>query len=187
VSALGGDLIRDARRWAGLAQADLAARAWATTRGLRANCVRPRRPPRLTRNSTCPDCWRHSTEDADITLKSDRANLTRLAPALIELDARIRTDSEPDGLAFNCDADSMSVMNTLKLTTTAGDVDLTFEPAGTSGYDDLRLDASRSELYGVAVQIASLADVIRSKQAANRAKDQRVLPTLREILASRRG
>jgi hypothetical protein len=35
----------------------------------------------------------------------------------------------------------------------------------------------------VTVRIASLADVIRSKQAANRPKDQRVLPTLREILA----
>ena len=33
--------------------------------------------------------------------------------------------------------------------------------------------------------IASLADIIRSKQAANRPKDQRVLPTLREILARR--
>lgn len=36
------------------------------------------------------------------------------------------------------------------------------------------------------VRIASLADVIRSKQAANRPKDQRVLPTLRELLARRR-
>jgi hypothetical protein len=42
-------------------------------------------------------------------------------------------------------------------------------------------------LYGVAVQIASLADVIRSKQAANRPKDQRLLPTLRAILARRSG
>ena len=31
--------------------------------------------------------------------------------------------------------------------------------------------------------VASLADVIRSKQAANRPKDQRVLPTLRALLA----
>ena len=32
---------------------------------------------------------------------------------------------------------------------------------------------------------ASLGDVIRSKQAANRPKDQRVLPTLRELLAKK--
>jgi hypothetical protein len=41
------------------------------------------------------------------------------------------------------------------------------------------------QLYDVTVHIASLADVIRSKQAANRPKDQRVLPTLRELLATR--
>ncbi len=127
------------------------------------------------------------TEDADITPQADRANLTRLAAALEELDARIRTDAEPGGLPFKCDATSLAAVNMLDLTTSAGDLDLTFEPAGTSGYDDLRRDASPAELYGVTVQIASLADVIRSKQAANRAKDQRVLPTLREILARRRG
>jgi hypothetical protein len=126
------------------------------------------------------------TEDADITPQADRANLTRLAAALEELDARIRTDAEPGGLPFKCDATSLAAVNMLHLTTSAGDLDLTFEPAGTSGYDDLRRDASPAELYGVTVQIASLADVIRSKQAANRAKDQRVLPTLREILARRR-
>ena len=43
------------------------------------------------------------------------------------------------------------------------------------------------EVFGLVVPVASLADIIRSKQAANRPKDQRVLPTLREILASRFG
>ena len=125
------------------------------------------------------------TEDADITPQTDRANLESLAAALVELDARIRTDSVPAGLPFACDADSLAASETLNLTTTAGDLDLTFEPAGTAGYDDLRRDATRTDLYGVTVQIASLADVIRSKQAANRPKDQRVLPTLREILSRR--
>lgn len=125
------------------------------------------------------------TEDADITPQTDRANLERLAAALVELDARIRTDAEPAGLPFTCDADSLAALQTVNLTTAAGDLDLTFEPAGTAGYDDLRRDATRTDLYGVTVQIASLADVIRSKQAANRPKDQRVLPTLREILSRR--
>ena len=125
------------------------------------------------------------TEDADITPQTDRANLERLAAALVELDARIRTDAEPAGLPFTCDADSLAALKTVNLTTAAGDLDLTFEPAGTAGYDDLRRDATRTDLYGVTVQIASLADVIRSKQAANRPKDQRVLPTLREILSRR--
>ena len=125
------------------------------------------------------------TEDADITPQTDRANLERLAAALVELDARIRTDAEPAGLPFTCDADSLAALKTVNLTTAAGDLDLTFEPAGTAGYDDLRRDATRTDLYGVTVHIASLADVIRSKQAASPPTDQRVLPTLREILSRR--
>ena len=46
-----------------------------------------------------------------------------------------------------------------------------------------RLVGAAIDLLGVVVRVASLADVIRSKQAANRPKDQRVLPTLRDLLA----
>lgn len=125
------------------------------------------------------------TEDADITPDTDRRNLTRVAAALRELNARVRTESEPDGLPFACDADSLAAVETWNLTTDAGDLDLSFQPDGTRGYPDLHRDAARVPLYGATVEIASLADVIRSKQAANRPKDQRVLPTLREILSRR--
>lgn len=123
------------------------------------------------------------TEGADITPERDAENLSRLADALRELKARIRTESVPEGLPFACDATSLAAVQMLHLTTVVGDVGLTFEPAGTTGYADLRRDAVATELYGVTVEVASLADVIRSKQAANRPKDQRVLPTLRAILA----
>jgi hypothetical protein len=124
------------------------------------------------------------TEDADITPQTDRANLIRLAAALSELNARVRTEPEPEGLPFACDADSLAAAVMWNLTTDAGDLDVTFKPAGTHGFEDLRRDATPVKLYGVTVRVASLSDVIRSKQAANRPKDQRVLPTLREILAS---
>jgi hypothetical protein len=88
-------------------------------------------------------------------------------------------------LAFACDAEGLAAVQTWKLTTEVGDLDLAFEPSGTQGYADLRRDATAAQLYDVTVHIASLADVIRSKQAANRPKDQRVLPTLRELLATR--
>ena len=72
------------------------------------------------------------------------------------------------------------------LTTRLGDLDISFVPSGTTGFADLNENADPVDLFGVAVRVASLADVVRSKQAANRPKDQRVLPTLREILAARR-
>jgi hypothetical protein len=127
------------------------------------------------------------TEDADITPEMDRRNLDKLATALRELNARVSTDSVPSGLPFRCDGEALSAAQTWNLTTDAGDLDVTFTPSGTRGYRDLSRDAARVELYGVNVLIASLRDVIRSKQAANQPKDQRMLPTLREILAQRRG
>jgi hypothetical protein len=126
------------------------------------------------------------TEDADITPETDRQNLDRLAAALGELNARVRPKSEPDGLPFRCDGETLAGGETWNLTTDAGDLDVTFQPSGTRGYRDLRREAAQVQLYGVTVRIASLSDVIRSKQAANRPKDQRMLPTLREILARQR-
>jgi predicted nucleotidyltransferase len=58
-------------------------------------------------------------------------------------------------------------------------------PTGIAGYSDLVTDSREVDIMGMRVRVASLADIIRSKQAANRPKDQRVLPTLREILANR--
>jgi hypothetical protein len=117
----------------------------------------------------------------------DRRNLDKLATALRELNARVRTGSDPGGLPFRCDREALAAAETWNLTTDAGDLDVSFQPSGTRGYRDLRRDAAQVELYGVSVRIASLSDVIRSKQAANRPKDQRTLPTLRELLAQRRG
>ena len=125
------------------------------------------------------------TEDADITPAADPKNLVRLAAALNELGARIRTESVAEGLPFACDAETLAGAQTWNLVTDAGDLDIAFQPSGTGGYPDLRRDSTEAELYDVTVRIASLGDVIRSKQAANRPKDQRVLPALRAILSRR--
>ncbi|MFT4287673.1 hypothetical protein [Nocardioides sp.] len=123
------------------------------------------------------------TEDADITPAVVPDNLSRLSEALRELAARIRTDAAPDGLPFDHDGESLVAARVWNLTTDAGDLDISFVPDGTTGFDDLKRDAESMTLYGATVRIASLADVIRSKQAANRPKDQRALPTLRDLLA----
>ena len=55
---------------------------------------------------------------------------------------------------------------------------MSFRPAGTGGYHDL----SRHGVEGGSILVASLADVIRSKSAANREKDRLALARLRELL-----
>ena len=125
------------------------------------------------------------TYDVDITPDRDRDNLDRLSAALTDLDARVRTESEPEGVPFAHTGGSLADAAVWNLRTRLGDLDISFVPNGTQGYRDLSRDAVEDRMFGVEVLVASLADVIRSKQAANRPKDQRVLPTLREILASR--
>jgi hypothetical protein len=68
------------------------------------------------------------------------------------------------------------------LTTRAGDLDIAFQPSGTGGYDDLRRGALTLSIQGISVPVASLADVVRSKEAAGREKDRLVLPMLRRLL-----
>ncbi len=123
------------------------------------------------------------TWDIDITPERTIANLDRLSAALDELGARIRAGDET--LPFSHTGASLADAQAWNLRTPFGDLDISFVPDGTQGYPDLVRDAADEKINGVEVRIASLADVIRSKQAANRPKDQRVLPTLREILASR--
>jgi hypothetical protein len=124
----------------------------------------------------------HVTTDVDITPDVDRANLGKLAAALVDLDARIRTVGEPDGLPFDRSAEMLARVSLLNLTTRAGDLDLAFEPHGTQGYRDLRRRAVDIQVHGVQVPVAALGDVIRSKEAAGREKDRLTLPTLRRLL-----
>jgi hypothetical protein len=123
------------------------------------------------------------TTDADICPARDEDNLERLARALIEIDARIRTSGVPGGLPFVRDAVFLSRIEVaLNLTTRFGDLDLSFVPSGTGGYEDLSRRASSFSIKEHAVAVASLEDVIRSKESANRPKDQMALPALRLLL-----
>jgi hypothetical protein len=122
------------------------------------------------------------TFDVDVVPAADVANLSALSSALKEMHARIWTNDEPEGLAFDHSGESLMMAKIWNLVTDHGRLDLTFEPSGTSGYEDLRRDAVSLRVMGQPVDVASLADVVRSKQAAGRRKDELVLPVLREML-----
>ncbi|MGZ3332258.1 MAG: DUF6036 family nucleotidyltransferase [Gemmatimonadaceae bacterium] len=111
------------------------------------------------------------TADADITPAGDKPNLERLAAALKELDAKVYTESVPEGLAFDCSAATLARARMWNLVTSAGRLDIAFKPSGVEGYDDLKKDAERFEAFGVRFFVASLDDIIRSKEAAGRPKD----------------
>ncbi len=121
------------------------------------------------------------TSDVDIVPQESRTNLEHLSAALEAIHARIRVADE-EGVPFRHDAATLSQVRVWNLTTDLGDLDITFVPSGTRGYDDLVREVNRIRLGNVEVPVASLADVIRSKEAAGRDKDRLVLPVLRRIL-----
>lgn len=130
------------------------------------------------------------TQDVDITPARPKANLERLGRALEELGARLRTASEPDGVPLPFDPGLLESSNMWTLTTIHGDLDLVMSPAGTEGYPDLVRDADDLRVATdpeLVVGVISLADIVRSKEAAGREKDRAALPLLRRTLEETNG
>jgi hypothetical protein len=125
------------------------------------------------------------TADADVTPASDADNCHALARALRELDARIFTESVTQGLPFDWTGSALRGSATWNLVTSAGRIDLHFEPDGTQGYADLVQGAVRFEAFGVELLAASLEDILRSKEAAGRPQDRQDVIVIREMLRRR--
>ncbi len=128
------------------------------------------------------------TRDIDIVPSRSTENLDRLGRALRRLGAQIRTAGDPvpaplDGPFLA----NMPLM--LNLVTDFGEMDLTFVPAGRAGgFDGWRASATEEELSdGLMVVVAGLDDIIDSKSAANRPKDQMALPYLESLRDELRG
>jgi len=126
------------------------------------------------------------TDDIDITPAPKRANVRRLVAALRELGAELRVAGMDYGLPFDFDEKSFHSTTAMTLTTPDGPLDLCFQPAGTGGFADLAEHAEEYEVFGVTIRVASLDDIIRSKQAAGRDVDLQALPTL-QALRERKG
>lgn len=128
------------------------------------------------------------TRDVDITPARDPHNLARLVNALTELEARLRVADGPEGgleMPGGITIEWLRSMVTAAFVTTAGPLDISFIPDGTTGYDDLVRGHEVLLYRGLQLPVANLGDVIRSKEAAGREKDLLILPALREHL--RRG
>lgn len=128
------------------------------------------------------------TRDVDITPEASSTNLRHLAAALVELEATFRVPDGPPGgvpVPGGITPEWLSGMITLTLVTAAGPLDISFIPDGTSGYDDLFANRVEIAVGERVIPVASLDDVIRSKEAAGREKDFRVLPALRAHLRRR--
>lgn len=124
------------------------------------------------------------TEDIDITPARDPANLECLAEALRELDAEIRTDApQPSSVPLPPDARLLATHEIWNLTTKYGNLDVVLRPGGFErGFEEL-LPGATLERIGERLQIhvASVDQLIRSKEVSGRPKDLEAVKELRRL------
>jgi hypothetical protein len=133
------------------------------------------------------------TGDIDCVPDSDRENLSRLAAALRELNARLRvggmSDEESQRLPVQVDAQTLESFGSSTWMTDAGPIDVLRELRGRDGgqvpFAVLRGRGVDQEIGGVRVHVAGLDDIIASKEHADRGKDREALPELRRLRDAR--
>jgi hypothetical protein len=121
-----------------------------------------------------PVVWRRATPTVSVPRvdnlhATDRKNVDRLGAVLTELGARLRGVEED--VPFVPDGQTLRRARMLTLTTPEGDLDLLVDPDGSPGYGSLRRHASRIDLDGVTVLVASIDDLIAMKRATGRPQD----------------
>lgn len=126
------------------------------------------------------------TYDLDICVKWTRENLDRLGEVLVELDAGLRLEGSEEPMPVpHRDGRFLEPIELSTWRCAAGDLDvLRGLPAPGHreiGYDELATRAVAIELDGRQVLVASLDDVITSKETANRPSDHDALPELRRL------
>ena len=123
-----------------------------------------------------------TTRDLDVIPDRARENLDRLGRALTRMNAMIRIAGDP--VPTKIDGPFLANMpHMLNLVTDFGDLDIIFTPAGQAGDFAGWKSSATSEVIddGLVVSVASLDDIIDSKQSANRAKDHVALPYLESL------
>ncbi len=124
----------------------------------------------------------YPTYDLDITPATDKRNLSALAAALTDLEAREWDPRKEEATDREWTAEMLRIDAMWILDTKFGRLDVVLEPAGTGGFSDLSRRVVVYELDGQDVPVAHLEDIIRSKEAAGRERDLAQLPTLRKLL-----
>lgn len=122
------------------------------------------------------------TADLDVTPAGDLENKKRLARTLRDIEAKLRVPGLEEGVEIPLDERTFTGMVTMTFLTRFSPFDISFVPDGTTGYEDLLVEARMIERLGVQIPVASVKDIVRSKQAAGREKDASHLVILMDFL-----
>ena len=120
-----------------------------------------------------------TTLDFDVTVAVSGANRKRLAAALADMDAKLRSPGVEE-VEAPLDERMLANMAVATLMTRFGPFDVLFEPAGAPAYRELKERSKEVRAYGVVLRAASVRDIVAMKTAAGREKDAAHLAILLE-------
>jgi predicted nucleotidyltransferase len=125
-----------------------------------------------------------STFDLDIVVRPTPEDQDRLLEALQEMNARYL---DPAGRTIFPDRTKMDTLKIHRLVTDLGPLDVLESIGHGLTYADLIEETEIYEIEDLRVRTLRLGMIIRSKEEANRDKDQATLPILRRTLRLRTG
>ena len=121
----------------------------------------------------------YATQDIDVGYSRDAENIRLISQALAGLHPRLR--GFPEGLPFVWDERTVRAAANMTLDTDTSAVDILGDIPGVDSFEGLWARSVVIELYGFAVHVASIADLIAMKRTANRLKDQNHILELLEL------
>lgn len=98
--------------------------------------------------------------------------MARLPGALREREARVHTEAVPEGLPRDFSAARLLRARLCNPVNNAGRIDVNSWPARCNGFAHLRTGAARFEEHRAPLLVASLRDLVRMKEAADRPQDR---------------
>ena len=125
------------------------------------------------------------TMDIDFYAAPHRLNLQRLSNALNLLDAKIRVNNLDEGIIFDRSPLFLGELQVLNLTCAHGEFDVLFKASGFQDFEELEKRSLTVVVGRTETQVASGEDLARSKRAAGRIKDLKVLHILERFLNDR--
>lgn len=131
-----------------------------------------------------------ATADADVVPRPDADNLERLLDSLEALDAKILVNERRLAMEagetwevteLRAGAPGLASAEAWHFTTSAGPIDVVMTASGVGTYEAHLNAVEERQAFGVKVAVAGLGDLIASKEALGRPKDQAVIDELLEL------
>jgi hypothetical protein len=122
-----------------------------------------------------------TTQDIDVMPEPSVENLKRLARALSDTSTEKKESSSTEYRSHPViDPMEFRISDVSSYRTRFGVIDVLMELPGVGSFDAVRRSARRYEWEGITISVASIDDIITSKETADRAKDRRALDALYE-------